>query len=196
MPKRTKGYRAGLLEDLRDQVEATCYLRAAAEDSPEMLLIALRDVAEARQMSKVAADAGVQRESLYRMLSETGNPRYSSLYAVLAALGYKLTVEPLDQDDDVSPSPSRGENATALDRVRGAAADATNEEDMSSHALFLGSLVGHMKMPAGSVKRLGVSAREPEISSRHVSGQDWIEERLLPNLTPFNPIQTRIEVHT
>jgi probable addiction module antidote protein len=95
MPKSTRSYRTGLLEDLRDPDEAASYLRAALEDSPEMLLVALRDVAEARQMAWVAGEAGIQRESLYRMLSDTGNPRYSSLNAVLTALGLRLSIEPL-----------------------------------------------------------------------------------------------------
>ena len=43
-------------------------------------------------MAKVAEDAGVNRESLYKTLSKEGNPRYSTLDAVLAALGMELTV--------------------------------------------------------------------------------------------------------
>jgi len=52
----------------------------------------LRNIAEAKQMTKVAAGAEVQRESLYRMLSVPGNPRLSSLLGVLKALGLQLTV--------------------------------------------------------------------------------------------------------
>ena len=54
MPKRTRPYRESLLEDLQDATEASQYLNAALEDSEEMFLVALRDVAEARQMAKVA----------------------------------------------------------------------------------------------------------------------------------------------
>jgi probable addiction module antidote protein len=94
MPKTTRDYRSGLLEDLADPVEAAAYINAAIEDSEEMLLIALRDVAEAHQMSKVAKEAGVSRESIYRMLREAGNPRYSSLLGILRALHLKLAVVP------------------------------------------------------------------------------------------------------
>ncbi len=94
MPKRTRNYRIGLMEELRDPVAAAHYVAAALEDSDEMLLIALRDVAEANQMSKVAKDAKLSRESLYRMLSETGNPRFSSLVGILKALGLKITIQP------------------------------------------------------------------------------------------------------
>ena len=72
------------------------YLQAALEDveEPKVLLIALRQIAEARGgVAKVAQAAGIQRESLYRALSERGNPRLSTLSAVLKAVGLKLTVE-------------------------------------------------------------------------------------------------------
>ena len=94
MPKRTSDYRAGLLEDLKDPREAAYYLNAALGDSDEMFLKALRDVAEARQITKVATSAGVSRESVYRMLSKTGNPRYSSLIGILGALGLKISILP------------------------------------------------------------------------------------------------------
>ena len=59
----------------------------------ESFLVALRDVAEARQMAKVAKEAGVAREALYRMLSETGNPTLNSLCAVLKSVGLRLSVD-------------------------------------------------------------------------------------------------------
>lgn len=94
MPKRTTSYHQRLLEDLKDPQEAVYYLNAAIEErSEEMFLLALRDVAEAHQMAKVAEEAGVSRESLYRMLSDTGNPTYNSLTGILRALGLRLAVE-------------------------------------------------------------------------------------------------------
>ena len=64
-------YKSDLLVDLRDEEYAAAYLTAAYGESPEAFLLALRDVVEARQgMGKTAARAGVNRESLYRMLSE------------------------------------------------------------------------------------------------------------------------------
>jgi probable addiction module antidote protein len=90
----TKSYRDSLLESLQDQAEAAAYLDAALEDEDSrVFLLALRDVAEARGISHVAAEADLNRESLYRMLSEEGNPRLSSLDALLRALGLRLAVE-------------------------------------------------------------------------------------------------------
>ncbi len=93
MPKRTRSYRETLLEDLRDPSEAAAYLNAALDDSDEMFLVALRDVADAQQLSKVAEAAGIARESIYRMLAENGNPTYSSLQGILRAIGLKLAIE-------------------------------------------------------------------------------------------------------
>jgi len=100
MPKRTKPYRDGLLAALQDPVQAAHYLNATLADSDEMFLTALRDVAEAHQMSRVATDAGIARESLYRMLSVSGNPTYNSLLGIMKAMGLKLKVDVLSSDSD------------------------------------------------------------------------------------------------
>jgi probable addiction module antidote protein len=93
MPKRTSDYQSWLLGTLTDSLVAANYLRAAMSDSEEMFLIALRNIAEAHRMARVAKGAKVSRESLYRMLSKKGNPRYTSLNSVLRTLGLRLSVE-------------------------------------------------------------------------------------------------------
>jgi len=79
----------------KDPDFAAEYLKAALEDAdePRVLLIALRHVAQARGIARIAKAAGIQRESLYRALSPRGNPRLSTLYAVAKAVGLRLTVE-------------------------------------------------------------------------------------------------------
>ena len=79
----------------RDPEFAAKYLKAALEDSdePRVLLMALRHLAQAQGIAKVAKAAGVERESLYRALSPGGNPRLSTLVAVTKAIGLRLTVE-------------------------------------------------------------------------------------------------------
>jgi len=78
----------------KDPEFAVEYLKAALEDDePAVLLIALRHLAQAQGIAKVAKAAGIQRESLYRALSPRGNPRLSTLVAVTKAIGLKLTVE-------------------------------------------------------------------------------------------------------
>jgi probable addiction module antidote protein len=97
MPKRTKSYEVDLHERLRNPAYAMEYLRAALEDDDEhadaVFLLALRDVAQANQMTHVSDATGLNRESLYKMLSRRGNPGINSLKAVLSAVGLKLSVE-------------------------------------------------------------------------------------------------------
>jgi probable addiction module antidote protein len=100
MPKRTTDFREDLLADLADPQEAVHYLNAALEDSERMALVALRDVAEARQMARVAEEAGVAREALYRMLSRSGNPTFDSFMGILSALGLKILFAPTSPTDD------------------------------------------------------------------------------------------------
>lgn len=86
-----------VVRQLREDPEfAAEYLKAAIEDTeePKVLLLALRRLAEANGgVAKVAKAADVERESLYRALSARGNPRLSTLTAVIKAIGLKLTVE-------------------------------------------------------------------------------------------------------
>lgn len=55
---------------------------------------ALGIVARARGMTEVARAAGLGRESLYKSLSESGNPELDTVLRVLHALGLKLTATP------------------------------------------------------------------------------------------------------
>jgi putative addiction module killer protein len=90
------GYRVyfGREGDLQDPAEAAGYLNACLEDGdPEVFLLALRDVARARGgVAKLAEVTELNREHLYRMLSENGNPELRSLETLLDALGFRLAV--------------------------------------------------------------------------------------------------------
>lgn len=90
--KRSEDYKADLLAELRSDTEfAAEYLSAAKADSSEAFLVALRDVAEARKgMKRVAKEARVNRENLYRALSKKGNPRMETLDSVLSVLGIEI----------------------------------------------------------------------------------------------------------
>jgi probable addiction module antidote protein len=93
MTDRSSSYKEALYQDLQDDEEALMYLQTALEDSREAFLVALRNVADARQFAKVARDSELDRVNLYRMLSENGNPTLSSLEKVLHALGLRLSIE-------------------------------------------------------------------------------------------------------
>lgn len=92
---KTKSYEDWLVESLKDPQEAIAYLNAALEDDdPRVLLLALKDLAEAHGgIAKLAKETSLNRENLYRLLSLKGNPEYSSLSTILDALGFKLAVE-------------------------------------------------------------------------------------------------------
>ena len=67
------------------------YLAACLEDpNPDVFLAALADVAKAKGMANVARDSGLGRESLYKALSETGNPSFATVLRVARALGVRL----------------------------------------------------------------------------------------------------------
>ena len=91
----TVSHREQLIAELRsDPKLAAEYLNAAADDGDSRVyLAALRSIAEAKGMAKVAKAAGVPRESLYRALSSSGNPRFSTFHAILRAAGLKMAVE-------------------------------------------------------------------------------------------------------
>ncbi len=94
--KRGENYRDDLLNDLRNDPDyAADYLTAAHADSKEAFLMALRDVAEARKgMQRVAKEAKLNRENLYRALSKRGNPRIDTVNSLLDALGLQLVFRP------------------------------------------------------------------------------------------------------
>ena len=91
---KSKAYHAELIESLRDSHEAEEYLNAALEeDIPDLFLVALRNVTEAQGgVAQLADKTKLNRESLYKMLSERGNPELKSLDALLHALGVRLAV--------------------------------------------------------------------------------------------------------
>lgn len=67
------------------------YLNAALDDgNPDLLLMALGNIAKARGMTKVAKSTGLGRESLYKSLSAGSKPQYETVVKVINALGLKL----------------------------------------------------------------------------------------------------------
>ena len=97
MPKRTRDYKESLIESLKDPKEAAAYLNAHLEDNDkdaeELFLMALRDVATAYGVGDLAEETDLGRESLYKALSKTGNPKLSTLVSLLGAMGLKISVD-------------------------------------------------------------------------------------------------------
>jgi probable addiction module antidote protein len=70
------------------------YMSAMLEaNDPDLLLLALGDVARAKGMAQVAEEAGLGRESLYKALTPGAKPRFDTILKVARALGVKFTAQ-------------------------------------------------------------------------------------------------------
>ena len=90
---KTKTVVYDVAEQLRTPEEMAAYLNAWLEEAPDDaagIARALGDIARARGMTQVARDAGLSRESLYKALSEDGNPSFATVLKVARALGVRL----------------------------------------------------------------------------------------------------------
>jgi probable addiction module antidote protein len=90
---KTKTRPYDVAEHLRTSEEMALYLDACIEESEgdaAFIAKALGDIARAQGMSKVARDAGVSRESLYKALSGERSPDFATILRVTRALGVKL----------------------------------------------------------------------------------------------------------
>lgn len=93
MVKTTRFDAAEYLDTPERQAE---YISAALETGDAAFVRdAVGIVARARGMSDIARAAGVNRESLYKALSDKGNPEFGTMLGVLRALGLELAARPL-----------------------------------------------------------------------------------------------------
>ena len=71
------------------------YIAAALESGDaDFVRDALGIVARARGMGEVAKTAGLNRESLYKALGESGNPEFGTVMRIVRALGLTLSARP------------------------------------------------------------------------------------------------------
>ncbi len=92
---KTKTKRWDAAHYLKSDGDVIAYLEAAFEDGDSgVVAAALGDIARAKGMTKVARQAGLGRESLYKALSAGGNPELGTVLRVVRALGIKLHAVP------------------------------------------------------------------------------------------------------
>ena len=94
----SRSHEEAAIESFRkDPVFAAEYLNSILNDGDQAeLMLALRRMSKAfGGVQKLAQDAELNVNSLYRTLSSKGNPELKSLRAVLRAMGMQLTVQPL-----------------------------------------------------------------------------------------------------
>ncbi|MEM8830017.1 MAG: addiction module antidote protein [Cyanobacteria bacterium P01_G01_bin.19] len=91
---KLKDMHESLDNELTDPEYAAIYLNDALNDgSVEEFLLALRNVVRVNQiMEKAASETDLDRETLYKALSESNNPQFMTVNQVLAALGLQFCV--------------------------------------------------------------------------------------------------------
>jgi probable addiction module antidote protein len=95
-PGKTRTVPYEVAEQLRTPEEMAAYLDAWLSESPDDaagIARALGDIARAKGMSQIARDTGLSRESLYKALSDNGNPSLATVLKVAKALGVRLHAE-------------------------------------------------------------------------------------------------------
>jgi probable addiction module antidote protein len=93
---KTKTFPWDAAEHLETEEDMAAYLEAALEDGdPALVAAALGDIARAKGMTRIAREAGLGRESLYKALSPEGNPELATVLKVVRALGLRLHATPL-----------------------------------------------------------------------------------------------------
>jgi probable addiction module antidote protein len=91
--KKTVTTRYDVAEHLRSPREMAAYLEACLEEAngdAAFIAKALGDIARAKGMARVARDAGLSRESLYKALSGDRSPSFDTILKVVEALGLSL----------------------------------------------------------------------------------------------------------
>ena len=94
----TRSHEAATIESFRDDPEfAAEYLNQVLEDGDQdELMVALRRMAAAfGGVGVIAEAADLNATTLYRTLSQRGNPELKSLTAILKAMGLRIAVQPL-----------------------------------------------------------------------------------------------------
>ena len=83
-------------EYLETEEQVSTYLEDIFKTGdPELIITAIGDIARARGMSKIACDTDRGRESLYKSLSQCGNPSFETIMKVLSSLGFGLRPAPV-----------------------------------------------------------------------------------------------------
>lgn len=95
MAKKIKVSDWNVLDYLDNEDAIAAYLQAAvAENDPQSLILAIGDIARARGINKMAADMGVNRESLYKSLNGKTKPQFETIYNAIDKLGLEMSFRP------------------------------------------------------------------------------------------------------
>src|ERR1700732_5006932 len=82
---------------LKSDERQVAYIAAALETGDaDFVRDALGIVARARGMGEIAKSSGLNRESLYKALGETGHPEFSTVMRIVRAMGLTLSARPAE----------------------------------------------------------------------------------------------------
>ena len=85
-------------DELKDPATAAYYINAAVEEhDASYLTVALGKVVRIHGVKGIAKLGGLNRESIYKMLSPEGNPAFKNIVEILNACGLEITVQPKGQ---------------------------------------------------------------------------------------------------
>lgn len=101
--RKYRKHRDVVIEKLKNDVEyRNMYMQLALEEYQEesnmqSLLLSLRYVAEALGgVPELSKKTNIAKTSLYKVLSENGNPKLDTVNTILNGLGYKIQVVPVE----------------------------------------------------------------------------------------------------
>ncbi len=90
--KGLRDHKSAIVERLKtNESFRKAYLNEALnEDEPAVVLSMLRDIVDAtRGFTKLAKETGLARQSLYKVLSQKGNPEFGSVWKIVRILRKK-----------------------------------------------------------------------------------------------------------
>jgi probable addiction module antidote protein len=89
-----KTYEWDMAEHINTKEDIYVYLEAAFEENdPETIFDVIGAIARSKGMAQIARELNLNRESLYRSLSQDGNPSFGTVAKVLDNLGFQLSVK-------------------------------------------------------------------------------------------------------
>ena len=93
-------------DSLRTEEDAMFYLEACIDEDEgdgRLILAGLNAIARKRNMCRLAREAGISRDALYKALSEGKRPGFSIVLRIIKALGFELMLRPRSRVEEKEP---------------------------------------------------------------------------------------------
>lgn len=83
-------------EHLETKEDIAAYLEAALEDGdPNLVIVALSDIARSKGMTQITRETGLGSESFDQVFSPEGTPEFATVMRILQVLGLRFQVIPI-----------------------------------------------------------------------------------------------------